>query len=63
MQFTLTVNAQGRLLTEEAFGEIVIKTGSDGQVTRVRDVARVELAARDYSLDSRSSAASPRPRS
>jgi multidrug efflux pump len=53
VQFTLSVNAQGRLLTEDAFGEIVIKTGSDGQVTRVRDVARVELAARDYSLDSK----------
>ncbi len=51
--FQFTVNAQGRLTDEEQFGEIVIKTGDDGQVTRVRDVARVELAARDYSMDSK----------
>src|SRR4051812_12658035 len=51
--FQFTVNAQGRLTDESQFGEIVIKTGDDGQVTRVRDVARVELAARDYSMDSK----------
>src|SRR5216117_1294784 len=51
--FQLTVNAQGRLLDEQEFGDIVIKAGADGQVTHVRDVARVELAARDYSMDSK----------
>ena len=51
--FQLTVNAQGRLIDEEQFGDIVIKSGAEGQVTRVRDVARVELAARDYSMDSK----------
>src|SRR5882672_3413933 len=51
--FQFTVNAQGRLVDESQFGEIVIKTGENGQVTRVRDVARVELAARDYSMDSK----------
>src|SRR5881392_592332 len=51
--FQLTVNAQGRLLDEQEFGDIVIKSGAGGQVTRVRDVARVELAARDYSMDSK----------
>ncbi len=51
--FQLTVNAQGRLLDEQEFGDIVIKSGMEGQVTRVRDVARVELAARDYSMDSK----------
>src|SRR3989440_9154712 len=51
--FQLTVNAQGRLVDEQQFGEIVIKSGADGQVTRVRDVARVELASRDYSMDSK----------
>ena len=51
--FQFTVNAQGRLTDEEQFGDIVIKTGDDGQITRVRDVARVELAARDYSMDSK----------
>jgi len=51
--FQLTVNAQGRLVDEQEFGEIVIKSGADGQVTHLRDVARVELAARDYSMDSK----------
>src|SRR2546426_6717411 len=51
--FQLTVNAQGRLLDEQQFGDIVLKSGPEGQVTRVRDVARVELAARDYGMDSK----------
>src|SRR5256714_5203490 len=51
--FQFTVNAQGRLVDENQFGDIVIKSGAEGQVTRVRDVARVELAARDYSMDSK----------
>jgi multidrug efflux pump len=48
----LSVNAQGRLETEEEFGDIIIKTGTDGQVTRLRDVARIELGAADYALRS-----------
>jgi multidrug efflux pump len=51
--FQFTVNAQGRLVDEKQFGEIVIKTGDNGQVTYLRDVARIELAARDYSMDSK----------
>jgi multidrug efflux pump len=50
--FQLTISTQGRLLDEEQFGDIIVKQGSQGQVTRVRDVARVELAARDYSIAS-----------
>jgi multidrug efflux pump len=50
--FQLTINTQGRLLDEQQFGEIIIKQGAQGQVTRVSDVARVELAARDYSIAS-----------
>jgi multidrug efflux pump len=50
--FQLTISTQGRLLDEQQFGDIIIKQGAQGQVTRVRDVARVELAARDYSLAS-----------
>src|SRR5881628_1924273 len=49
--FQLTISTQGRLLDEQQFGDI-IKQGAQGQVTRVRDVARVELAARDYSVSS-----------
>jgi multidrug efflux pump len=48
VDFQLTVNTQGRLVTEDQFADIIIKSGDAGQLTRVRDVARVELAARDY---------------
>ena len=48
----LTVNARGRLENEEEFGDIVIKTGANGEVTRLRDVARIELGAADYTLRS-----------
>ncbi len=47
--FQYTLVAQGRLLTEQEFEDVVVKTGEEGEVTRVRDVARVELGARDYS--------------
>ncbi|MDP3329762.1 efflux RND transporter permease subunit [Parvibaculum sp.] len=48
----LSVNAQGRLQTAEEFGNIIIKTGGDGEVTRLRDVARIELGAAEYALRS-----------
>ena len=48
----LSVNAQGRLQNEEEFGDIIVKTGGDGAVTRLRDIARLELGAADYSLRS-----------
>jgi multidrug efflux pump len=48
----LSVNAQGRLQSEEEFGEIVVKTGANGEVTRLRDIARIELGASDYTLRS-----------
>ncbi len=51
--FQLTINTQGRLLDEEQFSNIIVKQGAAGEIARVRDVARVELAARDYSLSSR----------
>ncbi|MCZ4330847.1 efflux RND transporter permease subunit [Castellaniella denitrificans] len=50
MQFS--VNAQGRLRTEEEFGDIVLKSSADGGIIRLRDVARIELAASDYALRS-----------
>ena len=43
-----TVNAQGQLRTPEEFGQIVVKTLSDGSVVRIRDVARVEIGAENY---------------
>ncbi|MFP2924284.1 efflux RND transporter permease subunit [Pyxidicoccus sp. 3LG] len=48
--FQITVTAQGRLADEEQFGDIVIKTGTSGQLTRLRDVARVELGANHYAF-------------
>ncbi|WP_299820407.1 efflux RND transporter permease subunit [uncultured Roseibium sp.] len=48
----LSVNAQGRLETPEEFGNIIVRTGEHGEVTRLRDVARIELGAADYSLRS-----------
>jgi len=48
----LSVNAQGRLQNEEEFGDIIVKTGSDGAITRLRDIARIELGAADYALRS-----------
>jgi multidrug efflux pump len=48
----LSINAQGRLQTEEEFGDIIVKTGGDGAVTRLRDIARLEMGAADYSLRS-----------
>ena len=51
--FLLPINARGRLETVEEFEDIVLKTGTDGEVVRLRDVARVELAAGDYTLRAR----------
>jgi multidrug efflux pump len=48
----LPINAQGRLASEEEFGEIVVKMGASGEVTRLRDVARIELGASEYALRS-----------
>jgi multidrug efflux pump len=53
LDFQYIVNAQGRLTDVKQFEDIVIKAGADGEVTRVRDVARVELAALDYSMNSK----------
>ncbi len=48
----LNVNAQGRLQTPEEFGNIIVKSGANGEITRLRDVARIELGAADYTLRS-----------
>jgi multidrug efflux pump len=51
-EFQYTLTAQGRLSRPEEFGAIVLRTGANGDVIRVRDVARVELGARDYGVKS-----------
>ncbi len=50
--FELVVNTTGRLVEASQFDDVVIKTGVDGRISRLRDVARVELGARDYSVNS-----------
>ena len=52
LDLQLPVNAQGRLTTEEEFGDIVVKTGQNGEITRLRDIARIELGASEYALRS-----------
>lgn len=46
--FQYTISTLGRLMKAEQFADIVIKKGADGQVTRLKDVARIELGAKDY---------------
>ena len=50
--FLVSINAQGRLVTEEDFGDIVVKTGEGGEIMHLRDVARLELGASEYALRS-----------
>ena len=50
--FQLLVNTQGRLTTEEEFGNIIVRAAKDGQITRIRDLGRVELGSRTYALRS-----------
>jgi hydrophobe/amphiphile efflux-1 (HAE1) family protein len=47
-EFQYTITTLGRLSDPEQFGDIVIKSGDEGQVTRLKDVARIELGAKDY---------------
>ena len=46
------IDTLGRLLTPEQFGEIIIRTGDDSAMLRLKDVARIELGAKDYSVSS-----------
>ncbi len=52
-EFTYTVLAQGRLVSPEEFGQIVVRETPDGGTVRVRDVARIELGSQDYSTAGR----------
>ena len=47
--FQLNVTTQGRLKDINEFGSIIVKRGEQGRVTRLNDVARLELGAQDYS--------------
>jgi HAE1 family hydrophobic/amphiphilic exporter-1 len=52
-EYTYTVLSQGRLVSPEEFGSIVVRETPDGATVRVRDVARMELGAQDYSISGR----------
>jgi len=49
-EFTYSVRAQGRLITPEQFGDIIIRENPSGGAVRVKDVARIELGAQSYTL-------------
>src|ERR1700760_4682049 len=48
--FQIAINTKGRLVDEEDFANIIVRTGSTGQITRLRDVARIELGSDNYAL-------------
>src|ERR1043166_5872602 len=52
VNFELQINAKGRLISEEEFGQIIVKTGPHGEKTLLKDLARLELGASGYSLRS-----------
>ncbi|GLU31944.1 efflux RND transporter permease subunit [Trinickia caryophylli] len=52
-QLNATVTARSRLQTPEQFGNVIVKSGADGAIVRLRDVARVELGAENYTYSSR----------
>jgi HAE1 family hydrophobic/amphiphilic exporter-1 len=52
-QFTYSVLAQGRLTSPKQFEDVVVREAPDAGIVRVRDVARVEMGTKDYSIVSR----------
>jgi HAE1 family hydrophobic/amphiphilic exporter-1 len=52
-QFTYTVRSQGRLVTAEEFGDVVVRLTPDGSAVRLKDVARIELGALTYNQSGR----------
>ena len=49
VDFQYTIELQGRLTDPDQFANVIVKTGNNGEVTRLRDVGRVELGAQTYS--------------
>src|SRR6202046_5371737 len=52
-EYTYSVRAQGRLTSPEEFGNIIVRESADGGIVRVRDLARIELGAQEYTLTGR----------
>ena len=50
--YTYSVNTKGRLVDEKEFGNIILKSDSQGSTLRLKDVAKIELGAQDYSVSS-----------
>jgi len=50
--FQMSINTQGRLVTEEEFENVIVRAGDNGEITRVKDIARVELGSSQYALRS-----------
>jgi hydrophobe/amphiphile efflux-1 (HAE1) family protein len=50
--FQIALNAAGRLTTEDQFRAIIVKTGANGELVRLGDLARVEMGAQDYGMRS-----------
>src|ERR1700761_287257 len=48
--FQISVNTQGRLETEQQFGDIIVRAGPNGEISHLRDVARIELGSDSYAL-------------
>lgn len=53
VEVQLPINAKGRLESPEEFGDIIVRVGERGEITRLRDVARIELGAAEFSLNSK----------
>src|SRR5262249_45260140 len=50
--FQYPINTQGRLLEPDEFGQMIVKTGENGEITRLQDVARIDLGAKNYDVGS-----------
>jgi len=48
--FQLTINVEGRLVEPAEFGDIIVRSSSDGGALRIRDIARVEMGSESYRL-------------
>jgi len=55
--FQYAINVLGRLTEIEQFEDIIVKTGEDGRITRLKDVARIELGGKTYDITCRLSGA------
>jgi multidrug efflux pump len=51
-ELQLTINTEGRLVTPDQFGEIIVKRGDNGEIVYLSDVSSVELGAKDYNVSS-----------